>query len=153
MPIAESPPGPIMRIDGREYLYFVGTGYLGLQAHPEVIRAACEAAAAVRTPQRDEPGGIRQHAPLPCSSSVAPPSSSAAKSSFYFSAGYASNSILLRAVEERLRRDLRRRAFALQRVRGGGAERSPDVPLSPSRRRPIWPTICGNICSPADDRW
>jgi 8-amino-7-oxononanoate synthase len=44
MPLAESPPGPITRIDGREYLYFVGTGYLGLQGHPEVIRAACEAA-------------------------------------------------------------------------------------------------------------
>ena len=31
-------------IDGRRYLYFVGTGYLGLQGHPEVIRAACDAA-------------------------------------------------------------------------------------------------------------
>jgi 7-keto-8-aminopelargonate synthetase-like enzyme len=44
MPLAESPPGAITRIDGREYAYFVGTGYLGLQGHPEVIRAACEAA-------------------------------------------------------------------------------------------------------------
>ena len=33
-PIAESPPGPVVRIDGAEYLYFVGTGYLGLQAIP-----------------------------------------------------------------------------------------------------------------------
>ena len=30
-------------IDGRRYLYFAGTAYLGLQGHPEVIRAACEA--------------------------------------------------------------------------------------------------------------
>jgi 7-keto-8-aminopelargonate synthetase-like enzyme len=44
MPVAESPPGAYTKIDGREYLYFVGTGYLGLQGHPEVIRAACRAA-------------------------------------------------------------------------------------------------------------
>jgi 7-keto-8-aminopelargonate synthetase-like enzyme len=43
-PLLKSPPGPVTKIDGREYLYFVGTGYLGLQGHPEVIRAACEAA-------------------------------------------------------------------------------------------------------------
>ena len=40
----QSPPGPSTVIDGRRYLYFVGTGYLGLQGHPELIRAACEAA-------------------------------------------------------------------------------------------------------------
>ena len=40
----QSPPGPSTVIDGRRYLYFVGTGYLGLQGHPELIRAMCEAA-------------------------------------------------------------------------------------------------------------
>ena len=44
MPLMEGPPGPVTRIDGRDYLYFVGTGYLGLQGHPEIARAACEAA-------------------------------------------------------------------------------------------------------------
>jgi len=44
MPLLESPPGAVTQIDGREYLYFAGTGYLGLQGHPEVIRAACRAA-------------------------------------------------------------------------------------------------------------
>lgn len=43
IPIMQSPPGAETVIDGRTYLYFVGTGYLGLQGHPEVIRAACEA--------------------------------------------------------------------------------------------------------------
>lgn len=43
MPIMQSPPGAETVIDGRRYLYFAGTGYLGLQGHPEVIRAACEA--------------------------------------------------------------------------------------------------------------
>lgn len=44
MPIMQTPPGPLTVVDGRRYLYFAGTGYLGLQGHPEVIRAACEAA-------------------------------------------------------------------------------------------------------------
>ncbi len=44
MPTMQTPPGPLTVVDGRRYLYFAGTGYLGLQAHPEVIRAACEAA-------------------------------------------------------------------------------------------------------------
>ncbi len=44
MPVMQSPPGPRVVIDGREVLYFAGTGYLGLQGDPRVIEAACEAA-------------------------------------------------------------------------------------------------------------
>ena len=43
-PVMQSAPGPYTVIEGRRYLYFAGTGYLGLQEHPEVIRAACEGA-------------------------------------------------------------------------------------------------------------
>ena len=43
MAVMQSPPGAETVIDGRRYLYFGGTAYLGLQGHPEVIRAACEA--------------------------------------------------------------------------------------------------------------
>lgn len=39
----ESPPGPETIIDGVRYLYFGGTSYLGLAAHPEVIAAGCDA--------------------------------------------------------------------------------------------------------------
>ena len=43
----DAPPkwstGASARIDGRECLYFAGTGYLGLQGRPEVIGAACDA--------------------------------------------------------------------------------------------------------------
>ena len=39
----ESPPVRECIIDGRSYLYFGGTSYLGLHGHPEVIAAACEA--------------------------------------------------------------------------------------------------------------
>ena len=41
----ESGPGPWTVINGRRCLYFGGTGYLGLQTHPEVIRAAQDALA------------------------------------------------------------------------------------------------------------
>lgn len=44
MPTMQTPPGPLTVVDGRQYLYFAGTGYLGLQGHPAVINAACEAA-------------------------------------------------------------------------------------------------------------
>lgn len=42
-PVMESPPGPTTVIDGRAYVYFGGTSYLGLHAEPEVIEAACTA--------------------------------------------------------------------------------------------------------------
>jgi len=38
--VMESAPGPITVLNGRECLYFAGTGYLGLQANPEVLAAA-----------------------------------------------------------------------------------------------------------------
>lgn len=39
----QSPPGAETVINGDRYIYFGGTSYLGLHAHPEVIAAACEA--------------------------------------------------------------------------------------------------------------
>lgn len=41
--LMESAPGPETVIDGMRYLYFAGTGYLGLAAHPAVIEAGCDA--------------------------------------------------------------------------------------------------------------
>src|SRR6267143_1345120 len=46
MPLMQSAPGAETILDGRRYLYFAGTGYLGLQGHPDVIRAAADAVAA-----------------------------------------------------------------------------------------------------------
>jgi 8-amino-7-oxononanoate synthase len=43
LPIMTGPPGPETSIDGITYLYFAGTNYLGLAAHPEVIEAGCRA--------------------------------------------------------------------------------------------------------------
>ncbi|MSU33589.1 MAG: pyridoxal phosphate-dependent aminotransferase family protein [Pedosphaera sp.] len=41
--LMQSAPGPETVIDGARYLYFAGTSYLGLAAHPEVIEAGCDA--------------------------------------------------------------------------------------------------------------
>ena len=41
--IMDSAPGTETVINGKKYLYFAGTGYFQLGAHPEVIRAASEA--------------------------------------------------------------------------------------------------------------
>lgn len=38
--VMQSPPGPTVVINSRPYLYFAGTGYLGLQSAAEVIEAA-----------------------------------------------------------------------------------------------------------------
>ncbi|HEX6041051.1 pyridoxal phosphate-dependent aminotransferase family protein [Longimicrobium sp.] len=42
-PTIETPEGPRVRIDGRTYDWYRGNSYLGLQAHPDVLRAACDA--------------------------------------------------------------------------------------------------------------
>jgi len=42
--LLESPLGPRMRIEGKEYDYFCGTSYYCLHGHERLIRAACEAA-------------------------------------------------------------------------------------------------------------
>jgi 7-keto-8-aminopelargonate synthetase-like enzyme len=39
----DGPPDAKVTIDGRTFLYFAGTGYLGLQSHPEVLASTCEA--------------------------------------------------------------------------------------------------------------
>ena len=97
-PITESPPGAMTRIDGREYLYFVGTGYLGLQGHPEVIRAACEAAGRYGIHSATTRAGFGNTPPaLLAERRVA--EFFGCESSFHFPSGYASNSILLRTVE------------------------------------------------------
>lgn len=99
MPTMQSPPGAYTVIDGRRYLYFVGTGYLGLQGHPEVIRAACRGAeqygigtATSRTGFGDSPPVLdveRKAAAL-----------FGADDAFYFMSGYVGNHILISALRE-----------------------------------------------------
>ena len=52
VPLIESPPGPVVTIDGRRYVYFSGTAYLCLQARSEVIAAIGLAASRTGVPAR-----------------------------------------------------------------------------------------------------
>jgi 8-amino-7-oxononanoate synthase len=99
MHIMQSPPGPETVIDGRRYLYFAGTGYLGLQGDPEVIRAACEAT------QRYGLGSATTRAWF----GNTPPTLDAerlaaeflgAEASFYYASGYWGTQILLDALAD-----------------------------------------------------
>jgi len=94
MPIMQSAPGAETVIDGRHYLYFAGTGYLGLQGHPALIRAACEAmeryglgTATSRAGYGDSPPtlDVEQEGARFC----------AAEAAFYFPSGYVGNHLLI----------------------------------------------------------
>ncbi len=99
MRIMQSPPGAQTVIDGRRYVYFVGTGYLGLQGHPAVIEAGCEAmrqygigSATSRTGFGNTPPVLdveRQAARF-----------FDADDSIYFSTGYVGNHILVLTLED-----------------------------------------------------
>jgi len=94
MPVMQSPPGSHTRIDGREYLYFAGTGYLGLQGHPEVIRAACEATQRFGIGSATSRTGFGNTPPVleverRCAEFFA------LEEAFYFASGYMGNTILV----------------------------------------------------------
>jgi 7-keto-8-aminopelargonate synthetase-like enzyme len=98
MPVIESAPGAETVIDGRRYLYFAGTGYLGLQGHRDVIRAACEAT------ERYGIGSATTRAGLGNTPPVLETERQAARlfgteDAFYFMSGYVGNDILARMIE------------------------------------------------------
>jgi 7-keto-8-aminopelargonate synthetase-like enzyme len=94
MPLLQSPPGAVAQIDGREYLYFVGTSYLGLQGHPEVIRAACEATQRYGIHSATTRAGFGNIPPTLDAERRAA-EFFGAETAFYFASGYAGNNILL----------------------------------------------------------
>ncbi len=98
--LMQSPPGPETVIDGVAYLYFGGTSYLGLAAHPEVIEAGCE--------------GLRKYGVHTATSRARfgtnPPvleveqraaAHFGTEDAFYFGSGYMANHIMVSALAER----------------------------------------------------
>jgi 7-keto-8-aminopelargonate synthetase-like enzyme len=97
--LLQTPPGPVAQIDGREYLYFVGTGYLGLQTHAEVISAACEATRRYGIHSATTRAGFGNIPPtLDAERRIA--QFFGTEAAFYFASGYAGNSILLSALAD-----------------------------------------------------
>lgn len=101
MPLMQSPPGPETVIDGRRYLYFAGTGYLGLQGHPEVVRAACRAAEQYGVGSATSRAGFGDTPPVVEVERLAA-ELFGAEASFYFPSGYVGNHVLVEAVREQV---------------------------------------------------
>jgi len=96
----QSPPGAETIIDGRRYLYFAGTGYLGLQGHPEVIRAACEATRQYGVGSATSRAGFGDTPPTLAVERQAA-RMFGCEDSFYFASGYVGNAILVAALQDR----------------------------------------------------
>ena len=101
MPVMQSPPGAETLIDGRRYLYFVGTGYLGLQGHPEVIRAAAEAVRQYGIGSATSRTGFGDTPPLLEVERLAAKFFGSEKA-FYFVSGYLGNEILIRLIGQHI---------------------------------------------------
>jgi len=99
-PLMEGPPGALTRIDGKEYLYFGGTGYLGLAGHPEVIHAGCEALCRYGTHTATSRAGYG-NSPLTLEVERLAAEFFGTAGAFYFASGYVGNHILIQAVADR----------------------------------------------------
>jgi 8-amino-7-oxononanoate synthase len=101
VPIMASAPGPITVIDGRSYVYFAGTGYLGLAGHPEVIEAACAAVRQYGVHSATSRGGFGNN-PVTLDVERRAAEFFGTENAFYFSSGYAANHIVLQALAEQV---------------------------------------------------
>jgi 7-keto-8-aminopelargonate synthetase-like enzyme len=99
-PVMESPPGPETVIDGRRYLYFGGTSYLGLAGRPEVIEAACEAARRFGLHTATSRSGLGNN---PATLAVERQAAEffGKEDAFFYASGYAGNHVLVQALAER----------------------------------------------------
>jgi 7-keto-8-aminopelargonate synthetase-like enzyme len=95
-----SPPGPETVIDGRPYLYFGGTSYLGLAGHPEVIEAACAAVRRYGLHTATSRAGFGTSPPLQEVERLAA-EFFGHEAAYYFVSGYVGNHILVQALADR----------------------------------------------------
>ena len=97
--LLQSAPGPDVVIDGQHYLYFGGTSYLGLAAHPEVIEAGC---AALRRFGVHTATSRARFGTSPPVLEVEQRAAAffGAEEAYYFSSGYAANHIMVAALAD-----------------------------------------------------
>jgi 7-keto-8-aminopelargonate synthetase-like enzyme len=96
-PVLQSPPGARVIIDGREYLYFAGTSYLGLAGRPEVIEAACEAVRRYGVHTATSRTGFGNNPPTLAVEHLAA-QFFGTEDAFYFVSGYVGNHILIQGL-------------------------------------------------------
>jgi 7-keto-8-aminopelargonate synthetase-like enzyme len=99
MHLMQSAPGPETTIDGRRYLYFCGTSYLGLHGHANLIRAACEAMHQYGLGTATTRAGVGNAPPTVAVEELAARFWDC-ESAFYFASGYLGNQIALSVLAE-----------------------------------------------------
>jgi 7-keto-8-aminopelargonate synthetase-like enzyme len=93
----QSPPGALVTVDGRDYLYFGGTSYFGLHGHPEVIEAGVQALRRYGVHSSTTRAGLGTTPPLlEVEQRAAEYFGTAA--AFYFSSGFAANHVIVQTV-------------------------------------------------------
>jgi 8-amino-7-oxononanoate synthase len=92
----ESPVGARTIFNGREYDYFAGTGYLGLQSHPAVVQAARQAVERYGLSTATSRGGYGEH-PIYAELEREACAYFAAEKVIYFPTGYLGCAILAQA--------------------------------------------------------
>ena len=95
--LMQSAPGPETTIDGVRYLYFVGTSYLGLAAHPEVIEAGCRAMWEFGVHSATTRAGFGTNPPVLAVERLAA-DYFGTEDAYYFGSGYVANHVLLAAL-------------------------------------------------------
>ena len=95
--LMQSAPGPETVIDGRRYLYFGGTGYLGLAGHPEVIEAACSATRRYGLHSATSRAGAGTAPPVQEVERLAA-RFFGQEDAFYFASGYAASHVMIAAL-------------------------------------------------------
>jgi 7-keto-8-aminopelargonate synthetase-like enzyme len=99
MPVMQSPPGAETTIDGRRYVYFGGTGYLGLQGHEEVLRAAVDAMGRYGLGSATTRAGFGTTPPILDVERLAS-QFVGSESALYFASGYWSNHVVTAALAD-----------------------------------------------------
>ena len=95
--VMEGPPGPETVIDGRRYIYFGGTSYLGLHGHPEIVEAACEATRKYGIHTATSRRGFGNNPPTLDAERLAA-AYFGTEAAFYFASGYLGTATLIQAL-------------------------------------------------------
>ncbi len=97
LPQLMSAPAAQAIVDGRQVVYFGGTGYLGLHAHPQVIRGGCEYLQQYGVHSGTTRGNFGNPAARLVEQTAAKLTGSEA--AFFFASGFLGPQILLRALQ------------------------------------------------------
>ena len=107
--------GPRVFIEGRERDYFSGTGYLGLQSHPEVLQAALDCILRYGLSTATSRGGYGEH-PIYTELEAELRAFFDVEKAVFFASGYLGATILTQGLNGDIRSRFFRRAFPFQHI-------------------------------------